>query len=189
MPPWPYDEMARDDASKKLQRSSLQCIIDHIIHWDLVDNFCRVMSRYRVVTMEVYSITHDPNLVGIWVTLPHDKTLLICHVVSVVNLLKRLRDYRHHQPPPLHPPSPLPPPPWLDQLSPTLVVDRLTVFSSFINWYACGTVTCCYACRISVVCCWVMRDWYKNNYCELLQDYFLVLISIDLMSFFLSMVD
>jgi hypothetical protein len=69
--------------------------LDQRVQIEVVDHLCGVMVSHGVVPTLVRDILWVPELSMIWMTLPHDMTSLMHHIVSVINLIERLRDHAH----------------------------------------------------------------------------------------------
>lgn len=123
-PPQHDKDMTEDNEPSQVQRPNIPHKLDHRFRQQVTNQICALMSRHRVVPVQTREIMQDPDLAQIWEIIPHDMTLLMCHIVGALNILESLRG--NHQssspdssikdgnPPPPTTPSHPPSPPWVD---------------------------------------------------------------------------
>jgi hypothetical protein len=115
VPPQQDEDISEVDELSHVKRLGMPDRTDHRFRQQVANQICALMAHHRVVPVHAREIMQDPKLKPIWVSLPHDMTLLMCHVVGALKQLERLRYCHQYYSSNLFveddDPSPPPPPP------------------------------------------------------------------------------
>jgi hypothetical protein len=74
-----------------VQRPHMPHRPDMRVQLEVVDELCHVMTSHRVVPVPPRDILRVEDLSTTWRHFPHDMTMLMHHIVGVINLIDTLR--------------------------------------------------------------------------------------------------